>query len=61
MRHFLYYLKINKWHKHQKHIRIAKEINIYITRFELKESKKAYRYNNIGQTDQHYSGKSINC
>lgn len=50
IRHFLCYLEINKWHKHQKYIGIAKKMDIYTTRFELKENRKAYRYNSIGQT-----------
>ncbi len=44
MRHFLRYLEINKWHRHQERIAIAKEINIRTARFELKKSEKAYGY-----------------
>ncbi len=33
MRHFLRYLETNEWHRHQKRITIAKEIDIHIARF----------------------------
>lgn len=49
IRHFLRYLEINKWYRHQKRIAIAKEIDIYTVRFELKESEKLYGYSNAGQ------------
>ena len=49
MRHSLYYLKTNEWHKHQKHIAIIKEIDICTARFKLKESKKAYKHSSTGQ------------
>ncbi len=46
IRHFLHYLKTNKWYRHQEHIAIAKIINIRIARFELKESEKIYGHSN---------------
>lgn len=49
IRHFLYYLEINEWHKHQKDIAIAKKIDICIARFELKANESIYRHNNAGQ------------
>lgn len=49
MRQFLHYLKTNKWYKYQKHIVIAKKIDIYTIRFEFKENKKIYRYINVSQ------------
>ena len=51
MRHFLYYLKTNKWHRCQKDIKIAKEIDIRTARIVLKESKKADKYSLASQAD----------
>lgn len=49
MRYFLYYLETNKWHRYQKCITIAKEMDICTTKFKLKESEKIYGYSNAGQ------------
>ena len=49
MRYFLYYLKTNKWYKHQERIAIAKKIDICIAKFELKKSEKAYGHSSAGQ------------
>lgn len=49
MKYLLCYLETNKWHRHQKNITIAKEINIHTIEFELKESEKAQRHYLAGQ------------
>ncbi len=49
VRHSLHYLETNEWHKHQERIAIAKKIDIYTARFELKESEKVYGYSSASQ------------
>lgn len=49
MRHSLSYLETNKCHKHQKPIAIAKEINICIIRFEVKENETVYKHSSTSQ------------
>lgn len=49
MRHSLYYLETNKWHKCQENIEITKEIHICTTKFALKKSEKIHGHNLAGQ------------
>lgn len=49
IRHFLHYLKINKWCRHQKNIATAKEIYICTAKFAFKKSKKIYEYSQAYQ------------
>lgn len=49
MRYLLYYLKMNKWHRHQENIKIAKKIDICTIKLAVKKSQIANKYNLASQ------------